>query len=55
MGAVITGAAERVPERLAHLIYVDACVPTDGQAVTDPCPPELLAMLEDLARTQGEG
>jgi pimeloyl-ACP methyl ester carboxylesterase len=29
-GAVVTGAAERVPGRLAHLVYVDAFVPEDG-------------------------
>src|SRR5713101_4428932 len=32
-GMVITGVAERAPERLAHLVYFDAFVPTDGQAL----------------------
>lgn len=54
-GAVITGVAERVPERLAHLVYVDACVLADGQSIASICPPEFWTMLEDLARTQGEG
>ena len=34
-GMIITGAAERVPERLAGLIYLDAMVPIDGQSSYD--------------------
>ncbi|HEU0116407.1 MAG TPA: alpha/beta fold hydrolase [Thermomicrobiales bacterium] len=30
-GMIVTGAAERVPERLARLVHFDACVPADGQ------------------------
>ena len=32
-GMVITGVAERAPERLARLVYLDAFVPDDGQSV----------------------
>ena len=32
-GMVITGVADRVPERLAHLIYVDAMLPDSGESV----------------------
>ncbi|MEV0414144.1 alpha/beta fold hydrolase [Streptomyces sp. NPDC050448] len=31
-GMVITGAADRVPERVKGLVYVDAMVPEDGQS-----------------------
>ncbi|WP_431045745.1 alpha/beta fold hydrolase [Streptomyces sp. P1-3] len=31
-GMVITGAADRVPERVAGLVYVDAMVPEDGDS-----------------------
>lgn len=31
-GSVITGAADRVPERVAGLLYVDAFVPRDGES-----------------------
>ncbi|MGK5640190.1 alpha/beta fold hydrolase [Streptomyces sp. URMC 126] len=31
-GMVITGAADRVPERVAGLVYVDAVVPGDGDS-----------------------
>lgn len=34
-GTVITGVAEREPERLAHLVYIDAFVPKDGQSMWD--------------------
>ena len=32
-GAVITGVAEKAAERLSHLVYLDAFVPQDGEAV----------------------
>jgi pimeloyl-ACP methyl ester carboxylesterase len=34
-GMSITGAAERVPERLTQLVYLDATVPEDGQSHFD--------------------
>ena len=34
-GFIITGVAERVPERLARLVYLDAIVPEDGQSNYD--------------------
>ncbi len=33
-GMVITGAADRVPERVDALVYIDAFVPGDGDALT---------------------
>ncbi|MEU6867742.1 alpha/beta fold hydrolase [Streptomyces sp. NPDC046876] len=35
-GTVITGAADRVPERVKGLVYVDAVVPQDGQSTWSP-------------------
>ena len=32
-GMVITGVADRVPERIRRLIYIDAFVPNDGESV----------------------
>ena len=32
-GMVITGAADRIPGRIAHLAYVDAFVPENGESV----------------------
>ena len=54
-GAVVTGAAERVPERLAHLVDVDAFVPEDGQAVADLLGPEVAADWRERVRTLGDG
>ena len=34
-GMDITGVAERGPERIGHLICVDAFVPQDGQSIDD--------------------
>jgi pimeloyl-ACP methyl ester carboxylesterase len=34
-GMVITGAADRIPERLSHIVYVDAQLPQDGQSQSD--------------------
>jgi pimeloyl-ACP methyl ester carboxylesterase len=32
-GMVITGVAERIPERIRHLVYVDAFLPESGESV----------------------
>jgi pimeloyl-ACP methyl ester carboxylesterase len=34
-GMVISGVADRVPERVAKIVYLDAAIPHDGQAVVD--------------------
>jgi pimeloyl-ACP methyl ester carboxylesterase len=34
-GMVIAGVAERVPERLAQVVFFDAVVPADGQSFYD--------------------
>src|SRR4051794_16867455 len=37
-GNVITGVADRVPERIQQLVYLDAATPSDGQASADNFP-----------------
>jgi pimeloyl-ACP methyl ester carboxylesterase len=37
-GMVTTGVACQAPERLSHLVYLDAFVPADGQAQVDLVP-----------------
>ncbi|MGH7752167.1 MAG: alpha/beta fold hydrolase [Gemmatimonadales bacterium] len=54
-GMVITCVADRAPERLAHVVYLDAFVPRDGQSLYDLVPPERRAMYDEWARTKGEG
>jgi len=34
-GMVITGVVEQAAERIAHLVYVDAVLPQDGQSMVD--------------------
>src|SRR6201997_3646233 len=34
-GMVVTGALEHIADRVAHLVYLDAFVPSDGQALND--------------------
>ena len=48
-GMVVTGVADRAPERVARLVYVDAFVPTDGQSLFDLLPSEWVSMLRDSA------
>lgn len=54
-GMVITGVAECLPERLAHLIYVDAFVPQDGQSLADLLGPHVRDMATEVARQLGDG
>lgn len=34
-GMVITGVMDRIPERIRHVIYLDAAVPDDGESLYD--------------------
>lgn len=54
-GMVATGVADRAPERLAQLVYVDAFVPRDGQCLLDLNPPQHRARMLEAARTVGDG
>jgi pimeloyl-ACP methyl ester carboxylesterase len=54
-GMVITAVADRVPERLAHLVYLDAFVPGDGQSLFDLVAPTARASFEEQARARGDG
>jgi len=53
-GAVITGVADRVPDRIAQLVYLDAIVPENGRSALSLLPPETQAIRLRTARaTQG--
>ena len=54
-GMVISGVAEQAVERLTHLVYLDAYVPTDGSSVFSLQPAERAAGFEERARTEGDG
>ena len=48
-GSVISGVAERAPERLAQLVYLDAQVPRDGESAFAAMGPQQAGFLEQLA------
>lgn len=53
-GMVITGVADRLADRLAALVYLDALVPRDGESALDLQPPERrAAILEEVAANGG--
>ena len=54
-GMVATGVADRVRDRIAQLIYLDAFVPGDGQSSFDLQGPEARERMRQLAQTAGEG
>ena len=45
-GMVVTGVADRVPDRISHLAYVDAFVPEHGEALISLLPPERAAQFK---------
>jgi pimeloyl-ACP methyl ester carboxylesterase len=54
-GHVITGVADRVPERIALLAYLDAGPSPDGAAFMDLQPPAARELIERLVEEAGEG
>ncbi|NPC96729.1 alpha/beta fold hydrolase [Nocardioides sp. zg-DK7169] len=52
---VATGAADRAPDRVARLVYIDSGPLPNGVAQADFDGPEARAANDDLVRTQGEG
>jgi len=54
-GMPITGVAEQVPERLAHLVYLDAFVPADGEALLDLLSPGARRLTEAAFQNSDDG
>lgn len=54
-GMAISGAADRVPQRIRHLVYLDCLVLEDGQALFDVLPADVVAARRRLAQEQGGG
>jgi pimeloyl-ACP methyl ester carboxylesterase len=38
-GMVITGVADRIPDRIKHMVYIDALLPTNGESAEMMMPP----------------
>jgi len=49
-GMVITGVADRIPERIARLVYLDAFVPNDGESLVSLRGPGLAAKIDQMAK-----
>jgi len=54
-GCVVTGVADRIPEKIGALVYVDAFVPDSGQSLHDTLPMEDRNQQLEAARTVGDG
>jgi pimeloyl-ACP methyl ester carboxylesterase len=52
-GMVVSGVADRMPERMKALVYVDAVVPEDGQSVVDQGSPEQKAQVFEVIAANG--
>src|SRR5215207_5263898 len=54
-GMVISGVAERAPDRLAALVYVDAFYPSDGESALDQLPAAFQGIIRQIAEEAGDG
>ncbi|HYN17598.1 MAG TPA: alpha/beta hydrolase [Actinomycetes bacterium] len=54
-GHVVTGVADRIPERISLLAYLDAGPSPDGTAFMDLQPPPARELIERLVEQAGEG
>jgi pimeloyl-ACP methyl ester carboxylesterase len=54
-GMVVTGVLGIVPERLAHVVYLDAEVPRDGESEFDVAGSEFRDEMEESAQSSGDG
>ncbi len=54
-GCVISGVADRIPDRIGALVYLDAFVPENGQSLHDTLPAEARNAQSEGARQVGEG
>lgn len=52
---VVTGVADRLPDRVAHLVYLDGAMADDGQSTLDFFPPEWQADRRALVEAEGDG
>ena len=54
-GMVVTGVLDKMPERIRHLVYLDALLPESGEAALDVLPAEHGRAIDKLVETQGYG
>jgi pimeloyl-ACP methyl ester carboxylesterase len=54
-GLVVTGAADRIPERISELVYLDTGPLPDGTTLIETFPPEVREHIEEQVEELGEG
>lgn len=54
-GMVITGVADRAPERIRRLVYWNAFVPNNGESLNDMVPPHYVGMFDAIHAERGDG
>ncbi|WP_088072837.1 alpha/beta hydrolase [Gottfriedia luciferensis] len=54
-GAVASGVVDQIPNLIDEVIYLDAMLLNDGEAVVDLFPEEILNFLQRLIDTKGDG
>jgi len=54
-GCVVSGVADRVPDQIGALVYLDAFVLENGNCLNDVIPPEVRSERLALAKEVGEG
>jgi pimeloyl-ACP methyl ester carboxylesterase len=54
-GAVISGAADRIPDRIRSLVYLDAFLLEDGESLHDTLPEDQRQMQLDGVKNAGDG
>jgi hypothetical protein len=52
---VIAAVADRAPERIHQVAYLDAFVPADGQSLLDMIPADRRPAMEQLVEREGDG
>lgn len=53
-GVPVTGAADRAPERIGGVVYLDGLVPVDGQSALDLLPEAFAAMVREGLDQHGD-
>jgi pimeloyl-ACP methyl ester carboxylesterase len=54
-GIIIEAVAEAIPERIRHLVHLDTAIPQNGLSLGDLVGPEVMAQLEEVAQSYGDG
>jgi pimeloyl-ACP methyl ester carboxylesterase len=54
-GTSISGAADRMPSRIRHLVYLDSVILQNGESVFGALPPDVVAARRKMVAEQGNG